>query len=97
MATAVLQKLNPGLHVMTELLHGSHAPFIRPAGTNLNDAQRSAFAFILEEREAARRLVAAYDEATARGIGTIDFEGRMIDGPLLKRAQQVLALPAAEG
>lgn len=56
-----------------------------------------AFSPTAEEREAARRLVAAYDEATARGIGTIDFEGRMIDGPLLKRAQQVLALPAAEG
>jgi len=33
----------------------------------------------------------------ARGIGTIDFEGRMVDGPLLKRAQQVLALPEGEG
>ncbi|MBL8287611.1 MAG: CoA ester lyase [Rubrivivax sp.] len=56
-----------------------------------------AFSPTAQEREQARRLVAAYDEATARGIGTIDFEGRMIDGPLLKRAQQVLALPAAEG
>lgn len=55
-----------------------------------------AFSPTPEERDYARRLVAAYDEATARGIGTIDFEGRMIDGPLLKRAQQVLALPAAE-
>lgn len=55
-----------------------------------------AFSPTAEEREHARRLVSAYEEATARGIGTIDFEGRMIDGPLLKRAQQVLALPAAE-
>lgn len=38
-----------------------------------------------------RRLIAAYDEATARGIGTIDFEGKMIDGPLLKRAQRMVA------
>lgn len=56
-----------------------------------------AFSPTAEEREHARRLVAAYEDATARGIGTIDFEGRMIDGPLLKRAQQVLALPALEG
>ena len=56
-----------------------------------------AFSPTADEREQARRLVAAYEEATARGIGTIDFEGRMIDGPLLKRAQQVLALPVAEG
>lgn len=40
----------------------------------------------------ARRLIACYDEATARGIGTIDFEGKMIDGPLLKRAQRMVAL-----
>ena len=39
----------------------------------------------------ARRLIARYDEATARGIGTIDFEGKMIDGPLLKRAQRMVA------
>ena len=44
-------------------------------------------------RDYARRLVAAYAEATARGIGTIDFEGRMIDGPLLKRAQAIVAAP----
>ncbi|MCC2632428.1 MAG: CoA ester lyase [Ramlibacter sp.] len=53
-----------------------------------------AFSPTAEERDYARRLIAAYEDATARGIGTIDFQGRMIDGPLLKRAQQVLALPA---
>jgi citrate lyase subunit beta/citryl-CoA lyase len=43
----------------------------------------------------ARGLVAAYAEATARGLGTIDFQGRMIDGPLLKRAQATLAMADA--
>ncbi len=38
----------------------------------------------------AQRLVKAYEEAAARGIGTIDFEGRMVDGPLLKRSLAVL-------
>ena len=52
-----------------------------------------AFSPSAEERDYARRLVAAYAEATARGIGTIDFEGRMIDGPLLKRAQAIVAAP----
>jgi citrate lyase subunit beta / citryl-CoA lyase len=47
------------------------------------------------EREYAKRLVATYEDAMARGIGTIDFEGRMIDGPLLKRAQAILAAPEA--
>ena len=39
----------------------------------------------------ARRLIAFYDEATARGIGTVDFEGKMIDVPVLKRAQRLVA------
>jgi citrate lyase subunit beta/citryl-CoA lyase len=44
-----------------------------------------------DELDHARRLIACYDAATARGIGTIDFEGKMIDGPLLKRAQRLVA------
>lgn len=44
------------------------------------------------EVEHARRLIAAYTAATARGLGTIDFEGQMVDGPLLKRAQRIVAL-----
>jgi citrate lyase subunit beta/citryl-CoA lyase len=44
------------------------------------------------ELDHARRLITGYAEATARGIGTIDFEGKMIDGPLLKRAQGMVAL-----
>ncbi len=47
------------------------------------------------EREQALRLVAAYEEAAARGVGTIEFEGRMIDPPLLQRAQRLLALTDA--
>lgn len=45
-----------------------------------------------EEVDFSRRLVAASRAAEARGIGTIDFEGRMIDGPLLKRCEHILAL-----
>ena len=54
-----------------------------------------AFSPTAEERAYAARLVATYEAAMARGLGTIDFEGRMIDGPLLKRAQATLALPEA--
>ena len=46
------------------------------------------------ELDHARRLIARYTEATAQGLGTIDFEGQMIDGPLLKRAQRLVALDA---
>lgn len=45
-----------------------------------------------EEIAFSRRLVEASRAAEARGIGTIDFEGRMIDGPLLKRCEHILSL-----
>ena len=43
-----------------------------------------------EEIDHARRLVAAYEHASAQGLGTFDFEGKMVDTPLLKRAQRIL-------
>ena len=54
-----------------------------------------AFSPTVQERDYAKRLVETYQAAMARGVGTIDFEGRMIDGPLLKRAQAILAAPEA--
>lgn len=50
-----------------------------------------AFSPTPQERLQAQRLVAAYEGAMSRGIGTIEFEGRMIDAPLLKRAQAIMA------
>lgn len=52
-----------------------------------------AFSPTDDERVYARRLVDTYEAATARGLGTIDFEGRMVDGPLLKHSLAVLATP----
>ncbi len=43
----------------------------------------------------AERMVAAYDAALAAGKGSIEFEGRMIDIPVVERARQVLARAAA--
>lgn len=51
----------------------------------------TAFSPTQDEIAYARRLIAAYEQATARGIGTIDFEGKMVDGPLLKRSLAILA------
>ncbi len=45
-----------------------------------------------QEVDFARRLLVAAREAEARGIGTIDFEGRMIDGPLVKRCEHLVAM-----
>lgn len=49
-----------------------------------------AFAPSAAEVDRARRLVAAYEAAQAEGRGTIDFEGRMVDPPVLKAALAVL-------
>jgi len=43
------------------------------------------------EIEQARRLLAAYERATAAGVAAIEFEGQMVDEPLAARARQVLA------
>ncbi len=44
-----------------------------------------------EEVAEAERVVAAYDAATAAGIGAIARDGMMIDVPVVERAKQVLA------
>jgi len=41
--------------------------------------------------ERSRRLIAASEAASLEGQGAIEFEGRMVDGPLLKRAQSIVA------
>ncbi|HEX6841871.1 MAG TPA: CoA ester lyase [Stellaceae bacterium] len=44
-----------------------------------------------DEVAAAERAVAAYDAATASGIGAIELDGKMIDVPVIERAKHVLA------
>ena len=53
------------------------------------------FAPPAEEVENARRMVAAYDAALAAGTGAVQFEGKMIDIPVVERARTVLARDAA--
>lgn len=43
------------------------------------------------ELEQARRMVAAYDAVLAEGTGAVEFEGKMIDIPVVERAKRVLA------
>ncbi len=47
------------------------------------------------EVERARRMLAAYARATAEGLGAVSFEGRMIDVPVVRRAEALLARHAA--
>jgi citrate lyase subunit beta / citryl-CoA lyase len=47
------------------------------------------------EVERARRLVDAFDRASAEGRGAISFEGQMVDEPLARRARAVIAAAEA--
>ncbi|MGH7043428.1 MAG: HpcH/HpaI aldolase/citrate lyase family protein [Acetobacteraceae bacterium] len=53
------------------------------------------FAPPAEEVERAARMVAAYDAALASGAGAVQFEGKMIDIPVVERAKTVLARDGA--
>ena len=42
------------------------------------------------ELDHARRVIAAYDEAVARGTGAINLDGKLIDVPMVERARRLL-------
>jgi len=48
-----------------------------------------------EEVASARRIVAAYAEATAAGRGSIEVDGKMVDVPVVERAHRTLRRQAA--
>ena len=56
-------------------------------------------AFTPSEQEIvfARRVMAAFREASSRGAGVIALDGRMIDAPVVARAEKILALAEAAG
>jgi len=70
------------------------ASVIHPSQVAILNAE---FAPSTEEVESARRIVAAYDEATAAGRGSIALDGKMVDVPVVERARQTLARHAAIG
>ena len=53
------------------------------------------FAPSADEVASARKIVAAYDEAVAAGRGSIAVDGKMIDVPVVLRAQELLAIHEA--
>jgi citrate lyase subunit beta/citryl-CoA lyase len=64
----------------TACIHPLHVPIINEEyGVAPADADR------------ARRLIAAFDAALARGEGAVAFEGAMIDLPVVDRARKLLA------
>lgn len=51
-----------------------------------------AFAPTRDEIDKAKRIVLAFDEAERRGSGVVGVDGRMIDAPVVKRAQRIIDL-----
>jgi citrate lyase subunit beta/citryl-CoA lyase len=56
-----------------------------------------AFAPGEAELERARKIVAAFEEAEAKGLGAVSLGSKMIDPPVVKRAQRVVKLAQAMG
>jgi citrate lyase subunit beta/citryl-CoA lyase len=56
----------------------------------------TAFVPSAAEVDRAKRLLAAYESASARGVAAIDFEGQMVDEPLAAQARRVLDLADAD-
>jgi citrate lyase subunit beta/citryl-CoA lyase len=54
-------------------------------------AANEAFAPTPEEVDWARRVVAGDAEARARGQGAFRLDGKMVDPPVVRRAQEILA------
>jgi citrate lyase subunit beta/citryl-CoA lyase len=50
-----------------------------------------------EEIEHAERVIQAYEDAEARGIGAIQLDGKFIDPPIVERSRRVLKLATAIG
>lgn len=57
---------------------------------NLVPALNEGFTPDAAEVEQAERIVAAYEEAYAKGVGAIAVDGKMVDVPVVMRAQDVL-------
>ena len=53
--------------------------------------ENEGFTPTAEEEGLARRIIEAWDEAEAEGRGSFELEGKMIDVPVVLRAQRVVA------
>ena len=87
------------VNLKVEAMQGAHMGFsgkqiIHPSQVK---PVQEAFSPRDEEIDYARRLIAAFEAAQKEGSGAIAFEGKMIDLPLIKAAQNVLERARAAG
>ena len=64
----------------TACIHPLHVPIIN-----------EEYGVAPAEADRARRLIATFEEALAKGAGAVAFEGAMIDLPVVERARRLLA------
>jgi citrate lyase subunit beta / citryl-CoA lyase len=64
----------------TSCIHPLHVPIIN-----------EEYGVAPAEADRARRLIATFEEALAKGAGAVAFEGAMIDLPVVERARRLLA------
>jgi citrate lyase subunit beta/citryl-CoA lyase len=57
----------------------------------------AVFSPTAEEIEHAERVIQAFEEAEARGVGAIQLDGKFIDPPIVERSRRTLKLAAAIG
>ena len=57
----------------------------------------TGYAHSEEEIEKAQKIVAAYNEAKKKGLGVVSLGSKMIDAPVVKKAQQILDLAKIGG
>ena len=62
-------------------IHPKQVPILNEAFTQTDD-----------EIDRSERMVAAYDAAMAAGDGAVAFEGKMIDVPVVARAERILSI-----
>jgi citrate lyase subunit beta/citryl-CoA lyase len=57
----------------------------------------AVFSPTAEEIEHAARVIQAFEDAEARGIGAIQLDGKFIDAPIVERSRRIVKLAAAIG
>jgi len=61
------------------------------------DPCHAVFSPTAEEIEHAGRVIQAFEEAEARGVGAIQLDGKFIDPPIVERSRRIVKLAAAIG
>jgi citrate lyase subunit beta/citryl-CoA lyase len=56
-----------------------------------------AFAPTIEEIEKAKKIVLAFEDADKKGLGVVSLGNKMIDPPVVKRAQRIIELAIING